>query len=220
MRKLKLKVKSMKRPEFTKDMTITEFNSYYWYRKDLIDICKRLGLDNDGSKSELEHRLKNYLNGVETGSNRKKLNKKRMNNDMGEISLDMKIIEGGFRFNSEARTFFKNYFNTSKFSFTREMGLAVRAAEENNDLDMNVQDLIDIYTHKKEVDPTKVQTSIKTCQWNNFYKDFCNDPRNKIFKNKMKVASILWNIIKESREVKKYNHRLVEENMDLIKNYI
>ena len=72
------------------------------------------------------------------------------------------------------------------------MGLAVRAAEENNDLDMTVQDLIDIYTHKNEVDPTKVQTSIKTCQWNSFYKDFCKDPQNKIFTNKMRVASILF----------------------------
>ena len=103
-----IKVKSMKRPEFTKDMTVTEFNSYYWYRKDLIDICKRLGLDNDGSKSELEERLKDYLNGVETESKRKKLNIKRLNKNMDRISLDMKIIEGGFRFNNEARTFFKN----------------------------------------------------------------------------------------------------------------
>lgn len=210
----------MSNPNFNKNMTINEFKSYYWYREDLVNICRKLDLDYDGSKDELEKRIIAYLNGNILESKRKNLNKKRMNKKMTDVTAEMKIIEGGFKFNNAARDFFKTYFNTDKFTFNREMVLAVREAEENNDLNMTVQDLIDIYTKKKNINKELLNSSKQTCQWNNFYKDLCHDSRCDIFNKKMKVASILWKIVKQSNKTKEYSYDLIEDNYDLIKDYI
>ena len=43
----------MERPEFDSIKDFEEFNKYYWYREELIKICKAHGLKADGSKIEL-----------------------------------------------------------------------------------------------------------------------------------------------------------------------
>ena len=39
------------------------FSRYYWYRKDLSDICKQLGIEYVGTKQELNSYIKEYFNG-------------------------------------------------------------------------------------------------------------------------------------------------------------
>ena len=41
------------RPEFDKITSFDEFNKYYWYRDELSQICKSLGLEYRGTKQEL-----------------------------------------------------------------------------------------------------------------------------------------------------------------------
>ena len=41
------------RPEFDNIKEFAEFSKYYWYRDELIKICKTHGLKADGSKTEL-----------------------------------------------------------------------------------------------------------------------------------------------------------------------
>jgi len=41
------------RPEFDKIASFDEFNKYYWYRSELSQICKSLGLEYRGTKQEL-----------------------------------------------------------------------------------------------------------------------------------------------------------------------
>ena len=43
----------MERPEFNEIQDYDEFCKYYWYREELIKICKELGLKANGSKIEL-----------------------------------------------------------------------------------------------------------------------------------------------------------------------
>ena len=40
----------MERPEFNKIKDYDEFCKYYWYREELIRICKEHGIKADGSK--------------------------------------------------------------------------------------------------------------------------------------------------------------------------
>ncbi|EFO54894.1 hypothetical cytosolic protein [Streptococcus infantis SK1302] len=39
------------RPEFDKIVSFDEFSKYYWYRDELSQICKSLGLEYRGTKT-------------------------------------------------------------------------------------------------------------------------------------------------------------------------
>ena len=53
----------MERPDFSEIKDFDEFCKYYWYRKELIKICKELGLKASGSKIELNNVIKAYFSG-------------------------------------------------------------------------------------------------------------------------------------------------------------
>ena len=45
------------RPSFTDLKTYEEFAKYYWYREELIVICRQLGVCAKGYKAELNERI-------------------------------------------------------------------------------------------------------------------------------------------------------------------
>ncbi|KXT99413.1 hypothetical protein SORDD30_00602 [Streptococcus oralis] len=51
------------RPGFDKITSFDEFNKYYWYRDELSQICKSLGLENRGTKQELNHIIEQSFKG-------------------------------------------------------------------------------------------------------------------------------------------------------------
>ncbi|MCB6350700.1 SAP domain-containing protein [[Clostridium] symbiosum] len=40
-----------KRPNFNEIKSYHEFAKYYWYREELSNICKQIGIDDTGSKN-------------------------------------------------------------------------------------------------------------------------------------------------------------------------
>lgn len=52
-----------KRPEFNEILSYSEFKKYYWYRKELISICRQLNIDASGTKQELNHNIEEYFCG-------------------------------------------------------------------------------------------------------------------------------------------------------------
>ena len=51
------------RPKFDKITSFDEFNKYYWYREELSQICKSLGLEYRGTKQELNYIIEQYFKG-------------------------------------------------------------------------------------------------------------------------------------------------------------
>ncbi len=49
------------RPEFDKITSFDAFNKYYWYREELSQICKSIGLEYRGTKQELNHIIEQYF---------------------------------------------------------------------------------------------------------------------------------------------------------------
>ncbi len=49
------------RPTFNEIKSYDEFVKYYWYRDELSKICKQLGIDNTGTKQELNQNIKEYF---------------------------------------------------------------------------------------------------------------------------------------------------------------
>lgn len=51
------------RPDFRDIKSFEEFNRYYWYRDELSQICKSLGLEYRCTKQELNHIIEQYFKG-------------------------------------------------------------------------------------------------------------------------------------------------------------
>lgn len=201
------------RPNFEDIKTYKEFNKYYWYHNELKSICKQLNINLIGNKKELNKNIEEYFNG-------NLIPKKKIRNikkiKYTNINLDSKLLECSFAFNNKFRELFSKYTNQNKFKFNADMAAVWKKVKENNDANFTIKDMIDVY-HKKNNYAKYDNTS---CQWNKFLKDFCNDDRNKIFKNKLKATSILWNIVKNSDKEKIYSYNLVENNYDKLKEYL
>ncbi|KRK63253.1 hypothetical protein FC68_GL000072 [Companilactobacillus farciminis KCTC 3681 = DSM 20184] len=202
-------------------MTSEVFISFYWYKTELEQICREYKLPSYGTKAELTNYIVKFLDGVPS-SNIKSVRKIRRDTSKKlqskDIRLDTKLLNSGFSLNKEARKFFEEYYNVQKFSFCKSMGIKMREVEKSGDTKATVADLIHVIENtEKDATPNKEE---QTYQWNNFVRDFMNDELSKKYKSPMKVAAILWKLVRNSNQEKKYSHELMVKNNKLIETYL
>ena len=100
------------------------------------------------------------------------------------------------------------------FKFTKEMAATVRKVKKEKNRNFTVMDLLKIYKIGKQCKAMKaypfdfMQPEEKTYQWNNFVRDFNQDYRSKSFKDKMKVAALLWGKVRDNTGDKRYRSSL------------
>ena len=201
----------MERPQFEKIKDYNEFCKYYWYRDELIKICKNLGLKHNGSKIELNEVIKAYFSGNRIISDCNKT--RRSKTVVKDLTLDTGLIECGFTFGNKFRDFFSEQTGIKPFKFTVDMVATAKAVKENADEDFTLGDLLDIYYGKKSY----AQYDKSALQWNKFVKDFCEDEATKVFKERLKAAAALWKIVRESDMPKEYSRDLFDKYKDNIK---
>ncbi len=201
----------MHRPEFDSIKDYKEFSKYYWYRDELINICKAHGLKSDGNKIELNKVVEAYFSGEKILPEKKK--RTRAKKAVTELTLNTGLIECGFTFGNRFRKFFKQQTGEENFKFNVDMVASVKAVKENGDDNFTLGDLLDIYYGKK----TYATYDKSALQWNKFVKDFCEDEATKIYEKRLKAAAALWKIVRESDMKKEYSHELFERNKDEIK---
>lgn len=201
------------RPKFSKSLSAEEFLKHYWYKTELQTICAEYNMPTYGTKAELQDQIICFLNGEIINNSRQKVTNKRLSNTLKEITLETRLIQDGFKFDNTARKFFCNYFNVKKFSFTKEMASTLRQAEKDNNLEMTVRDLIQVYLDSKNNSTKKkvITNEDKTYQWNNFLKEFHEDEKTKSLNNKMIVASFLWRQVRDNPGEKKYTSKLLSQ---------
>ena len=199
------------RPEFGKIKSFEEFKKYYWYRQELSQICKSLGLEYKGTKQDLNHIIEEYFK----GNLIKKVLIKNKKKQVETITLETPLLECGFSFNIYFREYFESLTNVSPFKFTADMATAWRKVKKENDLSFTIQDMLKVYHGKS--DYAKYDNS--ACQWNQFLKDFCADEKSRKYSNKIKVASILWKEVRNSKNEKMYSRDLLNEYGGKIKEY-
>ena len=199
------------RPEFNTIKSYEEFEKYYWYREELCKICKSLGIDASGTKQELNHNIKEYFAGIIV----KKKKKASAGKKQVELSLDAPLLKCGFSFNNRMRSYFSELTGIDNFKFHADMVATWRKVKEEKDETFTIQDMLDVYYHQS--DYAKWDNS--SCQWNQFLKDFCADERNAVFDNKLKAASVLWGIVRNSTDAKVYSYSLVENNWEQVKEF-
>ncbi|MDU3830842.1 SAP domain-containing protein [Gemella haemolysans] len=191
------------RPSFKDIESFEEFNKYYWYREELSQICKSLGLEYRCTKKELNYIIEQYFKGARIEKSTRKVNKKHAE----AISLNTPLLECGFSFNQKFRDYFSAVTGVSPFKFNADMATAWRKVKRDNEEKFTIQDMIKIYYG--ESDYAKYDNS--TCQWNQFLKDFCTDEHSNNYSNKLKVAAILWKEVRKSKNEKIYSKELLNE---------
>lgn len=199
------------RPKFDEITSFDEFKKYYWYRDELSQICKSLGLEYRGIKQELNHIIEQYFKGNLIKKSSIKNRKKQVEN----ITLDTPLLECNFSFNTKFREYFSDLIGVSRFKFNADMATAWRKVKSENDLSFTIQDMLKVYYGKS--DYAKYDNSV--CQWNQFLKDFCADENSRNYSNKLKVASILWKEVRDSKKEKVYSKKLLTKYADKIKEY-
>ncbi|MCR4642503.1 MAG: SAP domain-containing protein [Lachnospiraceae bacterium] len=203
----------MERPEFDNIKTYEEFSKYYWYRDELIAICKAHGLKAPSGKIELNKVIEAYFNGEKILPEKKKAGGKKK--FQGELTLETGLIECGFTFGPKFREFFIKQTGVEKFRFNVDMVATAKAVKENGDESFTLGDLLDIYHGKK----TYAIYDKSALQWNQFMHDFCGDDATKSFHDRLKAAAALWKIVRNSDREKKYSHELLEEYAECMKSF-
>lgn len=200
------------RPEFDQIATFDEFNKHYWYREELSQICKSLGLEHKGTKQELNYVIEQYFQGNLIRKSSSPRNAKKQTEN---ITLDTPLLECGFSFNTKFREYFSALTGVTPFKFTADMATTWRKVKSENDLSFTIHDMLKVYSG--ELDYAKYDNSV--CQWNQFLKDFCADEKSCNYLNKLKVASILWKEVRDSKNEKIYSRNLLIEYAYRINEY-
>ena len=199
------------RPDFRNIKSFEEFNRYYWYREELSQICKSLGLEYRSTKQELNHIIEQYFKGNRVEKPVRKVNK----NQTRAITLNTPLLECGFSFNQKFREYFSAVTGVDPFKFNADMATAWRKVKAENDLNFTIQDMLKVYYGG--LDYAKYDHSV--CQWNQFLKDFCSDEFSDYYSNKLKVAAILWKEVRDSKNEKVYSRQLLNEYRNKIEEY-
>ena len=199
----------MDRPEFDSIKDFEEFNKYYWYREELIKICKAHGLKADGSKIELYKVIEAYFAGEKILPQSKKYKNPRTSRKkvVTELTLDTGLIECGFTFGPRFRDFFSKQTGEERFKFNVDMVATAKAVKETSDESFTLGDLLDIYYGKK----TYAKYDKSMLQWNKFVHDFCADEATLVFNERLKAAAALWKIVRESDKPKEYSNELFKK---------
>jgi len=200
------------RADFSNIKSFEEFNRYYWYREELSQICKSLGLEYRGTKQELNHIIEQYFKGNRIEKSIRKVNKKQAE----AITLNTPLLECGFSFNQKFREYFSVVTGVDPFKFNANMATAWRKVKAENDLNFTIQDMLKVYYGG--LDYAKYDHSV--CQWNQFLKDFCSDEFSDFYSNKLKVAAILWKEVRDSTNEKTYSRQLLDEYRYKIEEYL
>ncbi|MCH4170833.1 MAG: SAP domain-containing protein [Lactobacillus sp.] len=199
---------------------LATFKATYYYKQDLVAMCRQWGLPTNGTKAQLNQYVSQFLSGIPVDRIKpaKRLSKVPALT-VGDITLNTRIVDSGFRFNTAARQFFANYFEVPHFSFTKAMAALRRQAVAEHNLEVTVKDLIMTYkkgqTQAADLQP-QVEPEEATYQWNNFVRAFFKDPATRQYCERLKVAAILWQQVKHSPQAKLYMPQLLKDYQTLI----
>ena len=207
----------MDRPEFDDVKSFAEFSKYYWYREELIKICKAHGLKAPSGKIDLYKVIEAYFSGEKILPEKKDAGKKKVASkkkaSVTELTRETGLIECGFTFGPRFREFFIQQTGEANFKFNVDMVATAKKVKETGDESFTLGDLLDSYYGNK----TYATYDKSALQWNQFVHDFCADEATKGFENRLKAAAALWKLVRDSDREKRYSREWLEEFEDYVK---
>lgn len=97
----------MSKPTLDKDISLEDFNDFYWLKEELTTFCKAVGIQSSGSKMELTQKIQYYLSTGETPPTPKKENTAKSKFDWNNEPLSNDtIITDNYKNTENVRAFF------------------------------------------------------------------------------------------------------------------
>jgi dTDP-glucose pyrophosphorylase len=178
------------RPTLDSKLAADVFRSYYYLKEELIDFCRKEGLQSSGGKIELTDRIALYL---DTGQ-RSSVKKKSISfTNVSEITPDS-LIEDDFVCSERNRAFFKETIGKGfSFNVAFQKWLKSNAGKSYDDA---ICAYYQILNEKKE----SKSTIDKQFEYNTYIRDFFSDNKGKTLAD----AILCWKYKKEMQGHNKY----------------
>ena len=138
----------MDRPDFDEIRDFAEFSKYYWYREELIRICRGHGLKAPSGKIELYAVIEAYFSGQKVEPEKRPAGRGKKK-AVAVLTPETGLLECGFTFGNRFREFFAAQTGQEHFKFNVDMVATVRAVREAGDEAFTLGDLLDIYYGKQ-----------------------------------------------------------------------
>ncbi len=107
----------MERPPLNNNISLTDFNEFYWLKEELIEFCRKNDIKTFGGKIELTKRIQHFLLTGEKIIQQKQTQKPKSNFDWNTEKLDnTTIITDNYKNTENVRAFFISEIGTT-FSF-------------------------------------------------------------------------------------------------------
>lgn len=187
-----------KRPTLDKTILPSDFDEFYWLKKELVQFCRAEGLKTNGGKIEISERIKRYLKTGEKPLDNAKpalSPKSKFDWKTERLTLETKITDN-YKNTENVRKFFKNtigkhfkfnikFMNWMKLNCDKTLKEAIKAWEH-------------IELERKT--STKPKRIAPQFEYNQYMRDFFADNP----KASQETAITLWKIKKASRGENKY----------------
>ena len=97
----------MERPALNKEISLPDFDEFYWLKQELIDFCKTVGISTSGGKIEIVNRIGHYLSTGEVVSGERRKVENRSNFDWNKEKLTTQtVITSSYKNGENVRNFF------------------------------------------------------------------------------------------------------------------
>ena len=185
------------RPSLSADMKIADLRNYYWLKEELVVFARQLGISANGKKLEILARIEIFLNTGQTGKPEvrqedaaRTIRKQKKRDSDAPLTLDTPMIN--FKSDQATRQFFESVIGPH-FHFTAHMGDFMR---EHEGTTLTYGDLVREWEaeHERRKNATYRPPIMKSCEYNQFIRDFFADEQNR--GKKLGDAIAAWNEVK------------------------
>jgi len=179
------------RPELDDNITLDDYLNYYWLKSELMDFCRKVGINTDGWKLEIHNRIVKYLATREIEQKSKDIILKPKNKK-NTVSINLHtVVTSDFKRNPQTTAFFKSI--DSRFHYSVRLNQYIR----DNFGKITYGDIINEWKREYEEKKMGIKTTpdLPQCEYNQFIKDYLEDNKDKKFKD----AVAAWNIKKNMR---------------------
>lgn len=175
----------MTRPKLDENISIENFQNYYWLKKELVDFCRNLGINKSGGKIDISYRIEQYLKtGEKIVHSGKEKSISKFNWNSTKLDLNT-LITDNFSCTENVRSFFKQTIGEN-FKFNVPF-LKWLKSNNGKTLEEAIEKWKEINAHKKD---NNFKTEIAPqFEYNTYIREFMSDNRNL----SMKDAINCWN---------------------------
>ena len=169
----------MNKPELNKNISDTEFKNWYWYKDELVDFCRLHKLLTTGRKHDLAKRITYFL---KTGKPHKETKTKKINSKQILPSSVSDPIPGNYTSSELYRKYFKSKIG-NHFHFTAYMMKYIKSNP-----DITFHEYIEEWKkeHKRKKDKNYKPSIMKSCEYNQYIRDFFSNNKKHSLKNAIK----------------------------------